>query len=113
MDCSHNPLTGFYRNGCCDTGETDFGVHVVCARMSEAFLEFTKTRGNNLSSPRPDVAFPGLTAGDQWCLCASRWEEARRAGVAPPVVLEATHMPALEFRDLEDLKAHAVSPDTP
>lgn len=81
--------------------------------MSEAFLEFTKTRGNNLSSPRPDVAFPGLTAGDQWCLCASRWEEARRAGVAPPVVLEATHMPALEFRDLEDLKAHAVSPDTP
>lgn len=109
--CSQNPVTGFYRNGCCDTGETDFGVHVVCARMTDDFLAFTRTRGNDLSSPRPEASFPGLRAGDQWCLCASRWEEARVAGSAPPVVLEATHMLALEFCDLEDLKAHAVSPE--
>jgi len=109
--CSQQPLTGFYRDGCCNTGETDLGVHVVCARMSEAFLEFTKTRGNDLSCARPEAAFPGLAPDDQWCLCAARWEEARLAGCAPPVVLEATHILALEFCDLEDLKAHAISPD--
>ena len=106
--CSQEPLTGFYRNGCCDTGESDVGVHVVCARMTDEFLVFTKAQGNDLSSPRPGAGFAGLGAGDRWCLCASRWEEARLAGAAPPVVLESTHMLALEFCDLDDLKAHAV-----
>ena len=103
--CSTDPLTGFYRTGCCDTGEMDAGVHVVCARMTDEFLAFTRSQGNDLSTPR--AQFPGLKPGDQWCLCASRWDEARKAGVAPPVVLEATHIGALEFCDLADLEAHA------
>jgi len=105
--CSNDPLTGWFRNGCCDTGSGDLGVHVVCAVMTEAFLEFTANRGNDLSTPNPAFGFPGLKPGDRWCLCAARWVEAKEAGVAPPVVLEATHMAALEHVDLDDLKTHA------
>jgi uncharacterized protein (DUF2237 family) len=106
QDCSLDPLTGFFRDGCCRTGADDLGVHVVCARMTAEFLEFSRSRGNDLVTPRPAVGFAGLEPGDQWCLCAARWKEALDAGVAPPVVLEATHMSALEFADLADLKAH-------
>ena len=106
-DCSQDPLTGFFRDGCCRTGAGDMGVHVVCARVTAEFLEFSRAAGNDLSTPRPEFRFPGLKPGDQWCLCASRWAEAHRAGVAPAVVLEATHASALEFADLDDLKAHA------
>ena len=104
--CCQSPVTGFYRNGCCDTGAGDFGVHVVCAQMTAEFLAFTRSCGNDLSSPAP--GFPGLRPGDRWCLCAARWREALEAGVAPPVVLAATHMAALEFIDLDDLLAHAL-----
>jgi uncharacterized protein (DUF2237 family) len=104
--CSTSPLTGFFRNGCCDTGADDIGIHVVCARVTAEFLAYSAERGNDLSSPNP--WFPGLKPGDRWCLCASRWKEALEAGVAPPVVLEATHIAALEFVDLDDLKRHAV-----
>ena len=89
--CSMDPLTGFYRNGCCETGPHDLGLHTVCAVMTDDFLAFSKARGNDLSTPRPDLAFPGLKAGDRWCLCAGRWTEALEAGMAPQVVLEATH----------------------
>lgn len=106
-DCSHDPLTGFFRDGCCRTGAGDVGVHVVCARVTAEFLEYSKSAGNDLSTPRPEYRFPGLKPGDQWCLCASRWAQAHRAGVAPPVVLEATHASALEFASLADLQAHA------
>ncbi len=106
-ECSRDPLTGFYRDGCCNTGREDRGVHVVCTRVTAEFLEFSRSAGNDLSTPRPEFAFPGLRPGDQWCLCAARWAEALRAGVAPPVVLEATHISALEYADLGDLKAHA------
>lgn len=105
--CSTAPLTGFYRTGCCDTGPEDVGVHVVCAVMTDEFLSFTAAQGNDLSTPRPEYGFAGLTAGDQWCLCAARWAEALEAGVAPPVVLEGTHMRAVEWADLDDLRAHA------
>ena len=105
--CSRDPLTGWHRDGCCKTGSGDVGVHVVCARMTDDFLEFSKQRGNNLSTPRPDYGFPGLKAGNRWCLCAARWQEAFVAGHAPDVVLEATHESALEFIDLENLRAHA------
>ncbi|MEL6359216.1 MAG: DUF2237 domain-containing protein [Bacteroidota bacterium] len=104
--CSTDPMTGFYRDGCCRTGEEDRGTHVVCARMTEEFLTFTKSRGNDLSTPKPYYRFPGLKPGDQWCLCALRWREAYEAGVAPPVVLEATHEKALQYVSLEALKAH-------
>jgi hypothetical protein len=110
-DCSHEPKTGFYRTGCCETGPGDHGVHVVCAEMTAEFLEFTRSRGNDLSTPNPEWGFPGLKPGDRWCLCAARWAEAHEAGVAPPVDLEATHLAALEFVDLDDLRACAVSPD--
>jgi uncharacterized protein (DUF2237 family) len=106
--CCRKPLTGFYRNGRCDTGPDDFGLHVVCARMTAEFLEFTRNRGNDLTTPSPEMHFPGLKPGDCWCLCVSRWKEALEAGVAPPVRLEATHISALEFVTLEDLQAHAV-----
>jgi hypothetical protein len=106
--CSYDPLTGWYRNGCCDTGPGDMGVHVVCARVSASFLEFSKAAGNDLSTPRPEFGFAGLQPGDQWCLCASRWQEAFEAGHAPPVVLEATHLAALEWCNLADLQAHAL-----
>jgi uncharacterized protein len=106
--CSADPLTGFYRDGCCNTGAGDFGVHVVCAVMTAEFLEFSRSRGNDLSTPVPEHEFPGLKPGDRWCVCASRWQEAFAAGTPPRVVLEATHIAALEFVDLEDLVEHAV-----
>jgi len=105
--CSTKPMTGFFRDGCCRTGRGDVGVHVVCAQVTEDFLAYSKARGNDLSTPRPEFDFPGLKAGDCWCLCASRWKDALDAGMAPPVVLESTHEAALEFLDLEDLQAHA------
>ena len=106
--CSDEPLTGFYRDGCCNTGESDAGVHVVCAQVTADFLEFSASRGNDLSTPAPRYGFPGLKPGDRWCLCAMRWEEARRAGVAPPVVMDATHIHALEFVEYDHLSLHAV-----
>lgn len=105
--CCTDPMTGFYRTGYCETGGDDHGLHVVCARMTAAFLRFTRTRGNDLSTPAPQYGFPGLKPGDRWCLCAARWKEAMEAGVAPPVVLAATHISALEFVSLEELEAHA------
>jgi uncharacterized protein (DUF2237 family) len=106
--CGTDPMTGFTRNGCCDSGPGDVGIHVVCAEMTAAFLAFSAERGNDLSTPAPHFGFPGLRPGDRWCLCAERWKEAYEAGVAPPVVLEATHMSALEFVSLEELQEHAV-----
>lgn len=106
--CCTNPMTGFYRDGCCKTGSDDRGVHVVCAQMTPAFLNFTRDRGNDLSTPMPMYGFPGLKPGDRWCLCASRWQEAFEAGVAPPVILAATHEAALHYVAIEDLKRHAL-----
>ena len=107
--CGRDPLTGFYRDGCCETGPDDAGTHVVCAVMTAEFLAFTKGRGNDLSTPRPEYRFPGLRPGDRWCLCVSRWAEALAAGVAPPVVLEATNARALDAVSLDSLRAHAAS----
>lgn len=101
--CSTAPLTGYYRNGCCETGEEDLGTHTVCAIMTDDFLQFSLSRGNDLITPRPEWAFPGLKAGDRWCLCASRWMEAYRVGLAPDVVLEATHEKTLTYITLEEL----------
>jgi uncharacterized protein (DUF2237 family) len=106
--CSHDPLTGFFRNGCCDTGAQDIGAHVVCALMTEDFLEFSVAMGNDLVSPSPAVGFPGLNAGDRWCLCALRWKQALAAGVAPPIVLAATHERVLEHLTLAELVEHAL-----
>jgi uncharacterized protein (DUF2237 family) len=106
--CGEEPLTGFYRDGCCRTGPDDPGRHVVCARMTAEFLAFTRSRGNDLTRPAPAAGFPGLKPGDRWCLCADRWQEALEAGVAPKVVLRATHEAALERVALEDLKRHAL-----
>jgi len=106
--CSHDPITGFYRNGCCDTGREDVGLHIVCVQVTDEFLKFSKRVGNDLSTPVPDFEFPGLQSGDRWCLCVERWQQALEAGVAPPVVLEATHMSTLEFVSLEDLRDHEV-----
>ncbi len=97
LACSYDPLTGFTRSGCCETGPDDLGRHVVCARVTAEFLHFSALCGNDLSTPVPSGRFRGLKAGDRWCLCAARWLEARRAGVAPPVILEATHEAALEI----------------
>jgi uncharacterized protein (DUF2237 family) len=105
--CCHEPPTGFHRDGYCRTGPGDRGLHTVCARMTPEFLEFSVRRGNDLVTPVPEWDFPGLEPGDRWCLCVTRWQEALEAGVAPPVVLAATHISALEFVDLEALKAHA------
>lgn len=105
--CSLDPLTGFYRDGCCETGPDDSGSHTVCAIMTEEFLRFSVVRGNDLVTPRPEFRFVGLKPGDRWCLCVRRWEEARRAGVAPPVVLEATHEAALRVVELEELVGKA------
>lgn len=102
--CSLDPLTGFHRDGCCNTGPDDSGVHAVCCVMTAEFLAFSKSRGNDLSTPRPEWGFPGLKPGDRWCLCAPRWAEALEAGFAPRVVLEATHEDALEYASLEDLR---------
>jgi uncharacterized protein len=106
--CCDRPRTGFYRDGYCHTGPQDAGSHTVCAQMTDAFLAFSRARGNDLSTPHPEVEFPGLAAGDRWCLCASRWREALLAGVAPPVVLAASHERALEVVALADLRAHAL-----
>ncbi len=104
--CSFDPLTGWFRDGCCNTNSGDYGVHTVCAVMTAEFLEFSASMGNDLSTPRPEVGFDGLSPGDQWCLCAPRWAEALDAGMAPQVVLEATHAATLEWASLDDLKAH-------
>ncbi|MBD2195046.1 MULTISPECIES: DUF2237 family protein [Calothrix] len=109
--CCTAPMTGYYRDGFCNTGGQDFGMHVVCAQMTAEFLQFTKSRGNDLSTPVPEYNFPGLREGDRWCLCAARWQEALEAGFAPPVVLEATHARALEVCNLEDLKKYALTVD--
>ena len=108
LPCSVAPLTGFFRDGCCNTGPQDRGLHVVCAEVTAEFLAFSKARGNDLSTPRPEFGFVGLNPGDRWCLCAARWEEARLAGLAPPVLLEATHEAALAVVELSHLKAHAL-----
>jgi uncharacterized protein len=108
--CSFDPLTGYHRDGCCNTGSGDVGVHTVCVVMTDEFLEFSKARGNDLSTPRPEWGFAGLDAGDQWCLCAPRWQEAFEAGRAPKVVLAATHELTLEWCDHDALIAHAVDP---
>lgn len=104
--CSLNPLTGFTRTGCCETGIDDSGSHTVCAQMTDEFLAYSISRGNDLSTPRPEYSFEGLKAGDRWCLCAARWLEASEAGFAPPVVLEATHGKCLDIVSLADLKYH-------
>jgi len=111
--CSAKPLTGFYRNGCCDTGYEDTGLHLICVVTTAQFLAFSASRGNDLSTPFPHYGFPGLQPGDRWCLCATRWVEALEAGVAPRVVLEATHISMLEFADLETMQQHAVDADIP
>jgi len=104
--CGNDPVTGFYRDGCCNTGPDDLGSHTVCAVVTEDFLAFSQARGNDLSTPRPEFGFPGLKAGDSWCLCAARWQEAFEADCAPRVRLRATHRAALENCDLDDLKTH-------
>ena len=105
--CSIDPVTGFFRNGCCDTSPEDLGSHTVCVVATEAFLAFSRDAGNDLSTPHPAYGFPGLRPGDRWCLCAPRWQEALEAGMAPQVVLEATHEGALRYCRLEDLRRHA------
>jgi uncharacterized protein (DUF2237 family) len=111
LPCSRDPLTGFYRDGCCATGPEDAGSHTVCAIVSAAFLEFSAAAGNDLSTPRPQWGFPGLSPGDRWCVCAARWLEAYDAGCAPQVVLAATHESALEVVPIESLLAHAAQVD--
>lgn len=106
-DCSHAPLTGWFRDGCCRSDPNDAGMHWVCAVMTAEFLAFSKSRGNDLSTPRPEYRFPGLKPGDRWCLCAARWREALQAGRAPKVVLEATHLNTLGVVTLAELQAHA------
>lgn len=105
--CCMDPVTGFYRDGSCRTGASDRGTHVICAKMTDEFLRYTKAQGNDLQTPAPQYRFPGLKAGDKWCLCALRWREAQAAGVAPPVHLESTHQRALDFVSLETLMSHA------
>ena len=111
LPCSNAPLTGFFRDGCCATGPEDFGSHTVCAIVTEEFLAFSRAVGNDLSTPRPEWGFDGLQPGDRWCVCASRWLEAHEAGVAPPVVLGATHARALDVVAIEVLTALAAAPD--
>ena len=106
--CSLQPRTGFYRTGCCHTGPDDLGCHTVCVEVTEAFLAFSRARGNDLSTPRPEFGFAGLKPGDRWCLCAARWAEALEAGRAPGVVLRATEVSALDYCALEDLREHGI-----
>ena len=106
--CSMDPVTGFYRDGCCNTGSSDMGLHTVCTEVTAEFLAFSKQRGNDLSTPHSQFDFPGLKPGDRWCLCVERWKEALEAGMAPRVVLEACHISTLEFVDLEDLEQYAI-----
>ena len=108
--CSTSPRTGWFRDGCCRTNGKDFGRHVVCAVVTEEFLDFTRSNGNDLSTPAPEHGFPGLKPGDRWCLCVDRWRQALTAGVAPRVVLAATHSKALDIVSLDDLEAHAIDP---
>ena len=108
QSCSEAPVTGFYRDGCCNTGPDDLGLHTVCALMTREFLEFSRARGNDLSTPMPQMGFPGLKPGDRWCLCAARWREALDAGMAPRVFLTSTHEATLEVVSLEDLKKYAL-----
>jgi len=111
QSCSHDPLTGYHRTGCCENRGDDTGMHTVCCRLTESFLEYSKAQGNDLTTPMPQYGFAGLRPGDQWCVCAPRWKEALDAGHACAVVLEATHVSTLEYVDLADLKAHAVTED--
>lgn len=106
--CSFDPITGYFRDGCCHTDASDQGTHVVCARVTAEFLQFSKQRGNDLSTPRPEYRFPGLKAGDRWCLCALRWKEALAAGMAPPVNLAATHAKVLNVVGLDELMEYAL-----
>ena len=106
--CCTSPVTGFYRDGFCHTGPDDTGSHTVCVQITAAFLSFSNKIGNDLSTPHPESGFPGLKPGDKWCVCVSRWEEAFMAGVAPPIVLEATHEHALDVVELAELRAHAL-----
>lgn len=106
--CSFQPLTGYFRDGCCHTRADDFGRHVICVRVTEAFLRFSKSAGNDLSTPMPEYEFPGLKPGDQWCLCLARWKEAHEAGCAPQVVLEASHQSTLKLVPLSVLQEHAL-----
>lgn len=107
--CSREPLTGWFRNGLCETGGDDVGLHCVCVEVTTEFLAFSRSRGNDLSTPNPDFGFPGLRSGDRWCLCIQRWKEALEAGAAPRVILESTHILTLEFVDLDVLEAHAAT----
>ncbi len=108
LTCGTRPMTGWFRNGCCETDADDFGSHTVCVAVTAGFLAYSQSRGNDLSTPQPESGFPGLKPGDRWCLCAARWLEAHQAGVAPRVYLRATHRRALEIIDLADLKANAL-----
>lgn len=108
VPCSYDPLTGYYRDGCCSTDEHDHGSHVICAKVTKEFLTFSRQKGNDLNTPVPEYRFAGLKPGDRWCLCALRWKQAFDAGVAPHVVLESTHAKALEFVTLAQLQAHAL-----
>ena len=112
LSCSTDPLTGFFRDGCCSTGPEDLGSHTVCAVMTEEFLSFSRAVGNDLSTPTPAFGFPGLRPGDRWCVCAARWKEAHDAGVAPPVVLASTHELACEVVPRQALLAHAIDSDS-
>jgi uncharacterized protein (DUF2237 family) len=108
LSCSEEPMTGFFRDGCCNTSSEDLGRHVVCVRVTAEFLEFSRSSGNDLSTPQPEFGFPGLRPGDQWCLCAARWQEALEAGAAPRVLLQSTHAAALRIVQLRDLKQYAI-----
>ena len=112
IPCSVAPMTGFFRDGCCHTSPEDIGSHTVCAVMTNDFLSFSKAAGNDLTTPRAKYGFPGLKPGDSWCLCAARWEQARRAGAAPNVILSATNAACLSVVTLEDLRAHSVSSES-
>ena len=107
LSCSESPVTGFFRDGCCNTSDEDFGSHTVCVEVTQDFLDYSRFRGNDLSTPMPDFGFPGLQAGDRWCLCASRWLEAYEQGMAPKIFITRTHQRALEIVDLEKLKEYA------
>jgi len=109
VPCSYDPLTGFFRDGCCKTDAQDAGSHVICAKVTQEFLDYSASVGNDLSTPRPAYRFAGLKPGDRWCLCALRWKQAYQVGLAPPVILESTHARALDFVGLEELQACALT----
>ena len=112
-ECSRDPMTGWLRDGCCNTDAGDYGVHTVCVVVTEEFLEFSRAAGNDLTTPVPAMRFPGLKPGDRWCLCAARWVEAKQAGMAPDVVLEATHARTLEWASLAEMEEHRAPPLDP